>query len=287
MRKFLPALFLLFLPAFTFGQLMNYAASYRALSINFFQEEMEANFEVKEDGTISGKFLMTKQITPVELVLSGRADRNGKFKAQALRTDGAIFVVKGGLAKDYTAMPVTFTKKQTVVKKGKKTTTESQTSGRIARQNLPSYSTFTMPPMTGKTFLLIENAAFNFDKRWENITVKSFDDSSQAGKVFRILELKSESGDAKRTLRFALLREGEKDEWIAEPGKNWSSSYNETKGAEKKSYYLTEAGSVSVILDDERETGWQVKKLKLKNLRKTETVEITGYIHVPKNEAKN
>ncbi|HEY0050802.1 MAG TPA: hypothetical protein VGB68_16030 [Pyrinomonadaceae bacterium] len=282
MQKRFLILILLCLPLMALGQNSEYQGNYRALSLNFLTDDkFEAKFEVAADGNILGKFFTGEQKIPVENDLIGKVDAKGKFEAQATRADGTIFSIKGELPKSAGRVPIQFKKKLVVASKGKKQVGELETMGLLER--LPSPPTVeAIFPDSGKTRLKIEYANSIFDGVWENMPVKSIDETKPTGKTYRTLELKTENGDALRSLRFVLPLAENKTEWIVESGKGWSVFYRENKGENKNLFFVTEAGSIHLAGEDERETVWQVKNLVMTNVRRTEKVKISGYIHVAK-----
>lgn len=283
MRKRLLVLFLLCLPLAAFGQTSVYKGSYRALSINFLTDDkFEANFEVGDDLAIAGKILLGEQKTPVENALAGKVDAKGKFEAQTTGADGTIYGIRGSLPNASGRLMIQFFKKSVVSSKGKKQVSEFEVMGMIERQKSVSNAAETIFPDTGKTYLKIEYANSFFGSVWENMSVKSSDETKNTGKTYRTLELETADADSRHSLRFVLPLEADKKEWIAESGKGWSIFYRQNKGSEKKLFFVTKSGSILLLSEDERETVWLVKDIVLRNALDTETVKLTGYIHIPK-----
>ena len=284
MKKLISITFLLIAPFILLAQVSKYEGKYKAISFSLFgAEKMRSNFEVSMDGTIKGDLRIGENEEQIFENLKGSTNEKGKFEAQQILTDGTILSIKGNLPLPDQTGTISFTQKTIRKGGGKKSVSESGTSGFIAR--LPNDQLASVPEImikdNGRTYLVFSNTNILFTKEWQPDTT-NFSITSYETKTFKVIEIKESAGDTLRRFRFALTEEEGKKIWLAEEG--FSTSYWEKKGAEIKNFMYKQSGKIELVSENSKEIVFKISNLQLMKTENKEVVRIDGYIHALKTQ---
>lgn len=277
MKKFISITFLLIAPFILLAQVSKYEGKYKAISFSLFgAEKMKSNFEVSMDGTIKGDLRIGENEEQIFENLKGSTNEKGKFEAQQILTDGTILSIKGNLPLPDKTGTISFTQKTIKKGGGKKTVSESGTSGFIARL-VPEIKIEDI----GRTHLVFGNTNILFTKDWQPDTTK-FSITSHETKTFKTIEINESVGDTSRRFRFALTETEGKKIWLAE--ERFNASYKEKKGAEIKNFLQTQSGKIELVSENNKEIVFKISNVQLRLIGTSEEVSINGYIYALKTQ---
>ena len=277
MKKFISITFLLIAPFILLAQVSKYEGKYKAISFSLFgAEKMKSNFEVSMDGTIKGDLRIGENEEQIFENLKGSTNEKGKFEAQQILTDGTILSIKGNLPLPDQTGTISFTQKTIRKGGGKKSVSESGTSGFIARL-VPEIKIEDI----GRTHLVFGNTNILFTKDWQPDTTK-FSITSHETKTFKTIEINESVGDTSRRFRFALTETEGKKIWLAE--ERFNASYKEKKGAEIKNFLQTQSGKIELVSENNKEIVFKISNVQLRLIGTNEEVSINGYIYALKTQ---
>ena len=284
MKKFISITFLLIAPFILLAQVSKYEGKYKAISFSLFgAEKMRSNFEVSMDGTIKGDLRIGENEEQIFENLKGSTNEKGKFEAQQILTDGTILSIKGNLPLPDQTGTISFTQKTIRKGGGKKSVSESGTSGFIAR--LPKDQSAPVPEImikdNGRTHLVFGNTNILFTKDWQPDTTK-FSITNHETKTFKTIEINESVGDTSRRFRFALTEKEGKKIWLEE--ERFNASYKEKKGAEIKNFLQTQSGKIELVSENNKEIVFKISNVQLRLIGTTEEVSINGYIYALKTQ---